>query len=216
MNIAMHSAATSLYHTGYRALFCLLFLTLTACSLPLQSVRPDVYDFGPGKLATPPVQKMAPLTALGLAEIEASAALDSTAVLYRLAYDDTQKLQPYTLARWSMPPAQLVRQRLREHLEQLRPLLNTGDSTATPLTLRMELEEFSQLFEAPDQSVGLLHLRATLTGTRVSGEKLLAQRSIIVQRPAPSADAAGGVRALKAAADAAAQEIEQWLMELGV
>lgn len=216
MNIAMNFAATCAYRTGARALFGLLFLTLTACSLPLQSVRPAVYDFGPGKLAAPPAHQITPLTALGLAEIEASPALDSTAILYRLAYADTQKLQPYTLARWSMPPAQLVRQRLREHLEQRRPLLNTGDSTATPLTLRMELEEFSQLFEAPDRSVGLLNLRATLSGTRANGEKLLVQRSIIVQQPAPSADAAGGVRALKAAADAAAQEIEQWLLALGV
>ena len=31
-----------------------------------------------------------------------------------------------------------------------------------PLTLRVEMEEFSQLFEAPDQSVGPPRLRATL------------------------------------------------------
>ena len=77
--------------------------------------------------------------------------------------------------RWSMPPAQLLRQRLREQL--------------SPMTLRVELEEFSQLFEAPDQSVGLLRLRATLVQPGPSGEKWLAQRSVTVQRPAPSADA---------------------------
>jgi cholesterol transport system auxiliary component len=34
-----------------------------------------------------------------------------------------------------------------------------------------------------------------------------------VQRPAPSADATGGVRALTAATDAAAQEIALWLQQ---
>jgi cholesterol transport system auxiliary component len=47
-----------------------------------------------------------------------------------------------------------------------------------------------------------------------AGEKLLAQRLFALQRPAPSADAAGGVRALTAAADAAVQELGQWLQQL--
>jgi cholesterol transport system auxiliary component len=37
-----------------------------------------------------------------------------------------------------------------------------------------------------------------------------------VQRPATSTDAAGGVRALTAATDAAVQEIEQWLQGLAL
>jgi len=43
------------------------------------------------------------------------------------------------------------------------------------------------------------------------GERLLGQRVFVVQRPAPSADAAGGVRALAEAADQAAGELAQWL-----
>jgi cholesterol transport system auxiliary component len=38
---------------------------------------------------------------------------------------------------------------------------------------------------------------------------------VIVQRPAPSADAAGGVRALSAATDAAAEELVDWLAQQG-
>jgi len=41
----------------------------------------------------------------------------------------------------------------------------------------------------------------------------VAQRSFDVQRPAPTADAAGGVRALSAASEAAAQEIAAWLRQ---
>jgi cholesterol transport system auxiliary component len=42
----------------------------------------------------------------------------------------------------------------------------------------------------------------------------VAQRAVVVQRPASSADAPGGVRALTAAADAAIDELEQWLWQM--
>ena len=99
------------------------------------------------------------MPAIALAEIEPSAALDGTSVLYRLAYADAQQLQPYGLARWTMTPAQLVRQRLRDALGQRGPVVNAGDANV-PLTLRVELDEFSHLFEAPDKSTGLVRLRA--------------------------------------------------------
>jgi cholesterol transport system auxiliary component len=53
-----------------------------------------------------------------------------------------------------------------------------------------------------------------LTDNTPAGERLLAQRSFFVRRPAPTPDAPGGVRALAAAADAAAEEIAQWLAQV--
>ena len=215
MTHTMNSVAIPAGCLRARGLFLVLLLALTGCALPSPPARPAVYDFGPGKLMAPPVSGAAHLAPLAVADIEASPALDSTAVLYRLAYADAQQLQPYAQARWSMTPAQLVRQRLREQLGQRRALLNPGDGVLSgavnPPTLRLELEEFSQLFETPDKSVGLLRLRATLVQPSPSGEKLVAQRSVIVQRSAPTADAPGGVRALTAATDAAVQELEAWL-----
>lgn len=183
-------------------------------TLPGAPVRPAVYDFGPGALTPPATRRPTPAAPLIVAAVEASPALDSTAILYRLAYTDAQQLRPYAQARWSMPPADLVRQRLREILGQHRTLLNPGKNSAPPRTLRLELEEFSQLFETPERSVGLLRLRATLVQVRPDGEQWLAQRSFIVQRPAASANAPGGVQALTAATDAAAQELEAWLQAL--
>ena len=212
---------------------------LVGCSaLPDKPVRPTVYDFGPGAVAVQPANRMALLPALALDEVQASAAQDSTAVLYRLTYADAQSLKPYAQARWSMTPAQLLRQRLREHLGLRRAVLNPGEGNASgatvatrpdsittpaatpattsatpPVLLRVELEEFTQLFESPTASTGLLRLRATALRASPQGEKLLGQRSFIVQRPAPSADAAGGVRALTAATDAVVEEVEQWLQQ---
>jgi cholesterol transport system auxiliary component len=190
---------------------------LVACALPAPPVRAEVYDFGPGAVATPATNRMAPLPPLALAEVEAAAALDSTAVLYRLAYADAQALRPYAQARWSMPPAQLVRQRLREHLGQRRAVLQAvqGVGVAKPgLTLHLELDEFSHWFESPQRSSGLVRMRGTLAHTTGGVERLVAQRSFVMQQPATSADAAGGVRAMAAATDALIQEVDQWVQQV--
>ena len=181
--------------------------------MPDKPVRPAVFDFGPG-LATPaPAAAAQTLPPLLLADIDAPAAVDGTAVLFRLAYADVQQLRPYAQARWSMPPAQLVRQRLRDQLSQQRVVLSPAEGPAS-LVLRLELEEFTPVFEAPERSVGLVRLRATLLETAGGRERLVAQRRFTAQKPAPSADASGGVRALTAATDAAVEEIAQWLQQM--
>lgn len=180
--------------------------------------QPLVYDFGPGATVESVVDRRAPLAPLVLADVQATSALDTTAVLYRLAYSDAQQLRPYGQTRWSMPPAELLRQRLQAHLGQRRAVLNLGDGVqvAGPgWTLRVELDEFSQLFETPVHSVALLRLRATLgqLDARGRSEQLRAQRSFVVQRPSASADAVGGVQALAAAVDAVLQEMDPWIAQ---
>ncbi len=91
--------------------------------------------------------------------------------------------------------------------------LNRSQNAVLPPVLKIELLEFSQLFTAPETSVGLIRMRASLVDVTPAGEKLLAQRSVVVQRPAPGSDAPGGVRALTAATDAAIEEIDQWLQQ---
>jgi cholesterol transport system auxiliary component len=208
---------------------------LSGCTLPRPANTPLVYDFGPGALHTLPTTRIANLPPLELSTLQASLALNSNAVLYRLGYADAQQLTPYTLARWSMPPAQLIGQRLRAQLGLHRAVVSPGEitvarptranasapatATAAPsamLNLHLDLEEFSQLFEAPDKSSGVLRLRATLTQRSAAGETLLAQRSFVVQHAATTADASGGVRALTAATDQAIQEIEAWLAQAGL
>ena len=229
MNLnAINSGAFSARIHSAKSLFCMLFagFLLSGCSaLPDKPVRASLYDFGPGNLtAVPTAQQVAlpTLPALAIDDIGTSGgALDNQAVLYRLTYQNEQELRPYTFARWTMPPAQLVRQRLREQLGQRRNIfdargglaLNRSQNAVLPLLLRLDLDEFSHVFTAPEASVGLIRLRATLIEQATSGEKLIAQRSVVVQRPAPSADAPGGVRALTAATDAAIEEIDVWLQQ---
>jgi len=206
---------------GRFGLYLLLGGLLSACAgLVDKPVSRTLYDFGPVAASPAPAARPASQPAIVLADIDASGTLDGSAVLYRLGYADAHQLRPYAQARWGAPPPQLVRQRLREQLGRDRVVLNLGESAALaregsvlPRVLRIELEEFSQYFESPAQSVGMVRLRATLLENTIGGEKLLAQRSVAVQRPAPTADAPGGVRALTAATDAAAEEIGQWLQQ---
>jgi cholesterol transport system auxiliary component len=196
-------------------------VSLAACSslAPDKPQRATLYDFG---LFTAPASANVPRQgAIVLADLEAAGALEGSSLLYRLNYANGHQLLPYAQARWASPPQRLVRQRLREILGRDRVVLDASESAALarsggalPPTLRVDLEEFSHVFDSPTQSFGVLRLRVTLMETTPAGERLLGQRTIVQRQPAPSADAPGGVRALTAATDAAAQEIAAWLTQV--
>ncbi len=205
---------------SFLAIFLLIAAALTACSTPQPPALKTVYDFGPMLNAQlqnaslnatrSPTLSVTPSTtrtaAIALPEIEASGSLQSPALLYRLQYSNPQELRPYAGARWSVPPAQLVRERIRDALSLQSPVLNAEGSA--PFTLRIELDEFSHLFESPDKSQGILRLRASL----FQGNQLAAQTTVLAKAPAPSQDAAGGVRALRAATDDAAKQVAAWMV----
>lgn len=204
------------------ALALALALAAGGCSVIDKPTRAALFDFGPGAPAAAAPAPASALPPLAIADIATPGGLlENQAVLYRLGYVDAQQLRPYAQARWTMPPAQLIRQRLRERLGGQRVVLNAREGVALNRSqnvnlpmLRLELEEFSQLFTAPDASVGLVRLQATLVQITPAGERLVGQRSLTVQRPAPSLDAAGGVRALTQATDAAIDELDQWLRQM--
>jgi cholesterol transport system auxiliary component len=185
---------------------------LAGCSVLDKPTRATVFDFGAGAVPVAQGQANATRVPVALADVEAPSAFDSTAVLYRLGFADVQQLQPYAQARWSMPPAQLLRQRLRQALSQQSTVMREGEvAMLRPLVLRLEIDEFSQRFDAPDKSAGQVRVHATVTQASGTGERLVAQRDFVAERPAPSADAAGGVRALTAASDAVVADITQWM-----
>ncbi len=187
-------------------------LALAACATPQAPNPKAVYDFGP-LLTLPPTSLLAKLAiapAISLLEIDSGAGLDSTALLYRLGYADAQQLRPYAQARWSVPPSQLIWTRLRDALALQGPVV--GPAAITPWVLKVELEEFSQLFVSPDASLGMIRLRATL----YQADRLVAQTNVLVRTNALTQDAPGGVKALTAATDDAVAQLVRWArLEIG-
>lgn len=192
---------------------------LAGCStLPRPPQAVTRYDLGaPAALAAPPAVA---LPAVALGPVQAPLLSDgSTLVHYRLAYADAQVLRAYTQARWSVPPAQMVQQRLREHLTQGgRVVLSAAPGEAPPSVqgrqvpvLRLALEEFSHVFTTAQDSVGWVRVRATLVDPAPQGDVLLAQRVLEVRQPASAANAAAGVQALAQGVDGLGAELAQWL-----
>ena len=189
-------------------------LLLGACSVPLpdKPTRPEPYDLGPPLALAG--STTATGTALALDAVEATAAIDGTAVVYRLMYSgDGQQPRPYAQARWTMSPPQLVTQRLREAFAATRPVVDVGMGLA-PLELRAQLDEFAQVFSSATASEGVVRLRLTLIAPASQTARLLGQHTVVVRKPAPSADAAGGVSALRAATDEAVKQAVAWVQSV--
>lgn len=174
--------------------------------------RPDapaLFDLG----APRPARNSGPaqLPPLALADIVAPTWLDRPLMTYRLNYDNDQQPRSYTQSRWSMPPAELIGQRVKVRIVQAGgAVLSAADGAAGVPVLRIEADDFSQVFDAADKSEGRIALRASV----FNGRMLVGQKSFIRSAPAPSADAAGGARALAAATDAVIADMLTWLATL--
>jgi ABC-type uncharacterized transport system auxiliary subunit len=186
--------------------FSILFfvLLLSACAGGANNGSPvAVYDFGmpAPRLATEGMwSKMA-------LEIKAPYWFDTINIQYRLAYEDPLKLRDYAGSRWAGAPAQLLAQRLRQHLG----VAGATSNTAVDCLLRLELQEFSQVFDAPQQSRGILHGSVSVLDAK---RRVVAARHVAVEQPAASGDARGGVVALVGAGDELGRQLADWLATL--
>jgi len=188
------------------ALTALLMLSACASKAP----APAVYDFGP--LPTIQAPALAAGTpALVVSDVSGPASLDSNRMVYRLLYADAQQARPYAHNNWSVTPLQLLSQRLKGRIAQsgVKVLATTDAAVGLPL-LRLEADDFSQHFDSATHSTGQVSLRASL----FRNHKLIDQRTFTRGTEAPSADAAGGARALAASTDAIAADIVAWLNAL--
>lgn len=167
----------------------------------------NLYDFGPLS-AAPAASPSASALVVVLADPTGPSWLDEQRMYYRLLYADPLQTRAYAAQQWNATPLQLLGQRLRARLAQSGvKVLTPTDAAAGTLLLRIEVDDFSQSFDAPASSSGQLALRASL----FRGHRLLDQRAFRRAVPAGRADAAGGARALGAAADAVAADLLDWL-----
>jgi len=171
------------------------------------------YDFGPLPDAGTPANASAstPASAIIVADISGPAALDSERMNYRLLYSDARQSRPYAYNQWTSTPLQLLTQRMKARIAQSGVrVLSTTDAAASVTLLRMEVEDFAQNFDSATSSNGVVRLRASV----FRNHKLVDQKTFSRSAPAPSADAAGGARALADASDAVASDVLAWLAAL--
>ena len=193
------------------------FIIAAACALILsgcasQKGQPTTqFDFGPAMAAQTQAQGV--LGAVVVTDVTGSSALDSERMFYRLSYADPLQARTYANSRWTANPLQLLTQRFKTRLAQAgaRVLSETDAASGIPL-LRIDVDEFIHDFGGVSQSTGVVAVRASV----FQGHTLVDQRSFRQAVAAPSADAAGGARALAASTDAVAADIVAWLGTLNL
>ncbi len=218
MSIPKIGTAPLWLRTGRVAVAAGAVALLAACSaVPQKPLTVTRYDLG--TLPPPEAASKAQPTPLVLAVVKGSGIADSGAgMTYRLAYANAYELRAYAQARWSQPATQLIQLRMRDALSQQRPVMLDDDgavqslqSQSLPAMLRLDVEEFNQVFDSATASNGVLRLRATLTEMTPRGERWLAQKVFSSQQAAATADASGGAAAMAAASNDVARQLDVWL-----
>ena len=191
----------------------LLFITLgglQACTTGTQTASFN-YDFGPISKENDANIVSANKIVISVADINAPSTLDSNAMLYRLEYDNAQLLRPYAQHHWSMPPAQLFAQRIKSRIAAAGgTVVGAADGVADLAILRIELDEFSQIFTSTTQSQARMAVRVSL----IKRNKLIAQQYFAIGTASASADASGGAKAMQITADQSISSILNWLQTL--
>lgn len=172
-----------------------------ACAGNPASINEVRYDLGP----PPEMAVTGTLPPLKVLEVNVPPQLDNDGILYRLSANE-QRTSRYAHSRWTMSPARLLTLRLRMSLGEHATVLSGADAVQAPL-LKIELDQFEQVFDSATQSSGVLMARATL----IRSGRVVAQRVFVARAPAVSPDAAGGVRALAAASDDFVGQVGAWL-----
>lgn len=193
------------FNLSYASATCaavLAFSMLTGCAGTPAALSDIRYDFGPAPLPA----TSGPMPAVKVLDVSAPETLASDKLIYRLSYADAQQTAAYANSHWTMAPSELLTQRLRNALSMRGTVLTGSDGVAAPV-LKVDLNEFEQIFDSQTQSHGAVTARATLT----QGGKVIGQRTFISRAPASTTDAAGGAQALATASDDLVSQISAWL-----
>lgn len=186
-------------------------LLLSGCAATRGTPPTTAYDLGPLPAATGMSATAGTIAPITVADVTSPAWMDSQSMVFRLDYAGPQQPQPYAASRWSMPPPQLLGQRIKERLAAAGAIvLSASDGALNIPVLRIDADDFSQQFSSATTSQGHVALRASV----FSGRTLVAQKRFEQVRPAPSADASGGAIALASATDALIGDMMSWLTTL--
>lgn len=176
-----------------------MLVALGGCgNLGVPAQRFTFYDLGL-------VEPLAPAIAPARVDVRAPSWLSSAAMQYRIEYRPPAQREAYSETRWVGEPAEMLR-------VSLDRALSAGATADGGCRLRLELDEFVQVFENERDSHAVIVARAGLLAPRSDAE--VARRIFVAREPAPSPDAIGGVVAHRHAVRQLAAGLAAWLAEL--
>jgi cholesterol transport system auxiliary component len=186
-------------------LACVLFVG--SCALPRDTrVARALYDLG--ELPSEARGKPHFAVTLLVPAIGAPAWLDTTGIAYRLAYEDPARIRTYANSRWVDTPATLITEELRTCLAAAsNRVVEPGDGAHADYALRVELEDFSQTFDAPDHSRVSARVRASVVN--LAARTVEAQKTFRTEQPA-APNAAGAAAALAQASHVLIDNVLDW------
>lgn len=131
--------------------------------------------------------------------------LETSAMQYRLSWDQTHRRRSFANSRWAAHPPEM----LARNLERAIGGTNIGTSECR---LRLELDEFVQVFDTEQRSEARVVLRASWLPAR--SDKSLARKEFALSSVASEATAEGGVTAFLQISEMLADQLAQWLTGL--
>lgn len=176
---------------------------LAACG-GRNSVQAEAAYFDLGS-ATP--KKALQAVPLQNVDVHAPSWLASSSMQYRLAYADSARRQAYGESRWAAPPAELLETYLRRGTA-------VEGTEAAGCRLRLDLDEFIQVFDSANESRAVIEGRVSLLAAQ--GNPVLARRVVSLSKATGSTDARGGVAAFSVLSGEMVGDLSAWLAKLAV
>lgn len=161
-----------------------------------------IYDLGYREIGS---EKTAPARPSTAVEVRAPLWFDSLGIHYRLNYDQAVRLREYGQARWAGPPAQMIQQRLVRDLG----MVPVGQGR-TNCVLRLDVEEFTQVFDTPASSRAVMQVRAQWLDR---GRKQIAERRLQIEEADAGPNAQSGVAAQTRNVDRLSNLLQAWITE---
>lgn len=194
--------------------YLFILLLLTGCMTNLRTPASiSIFDFGP-ITQSEFEQPVAPAMQIEVAEITAPQWLDAPAMLYRLAYHHPAQTHAFANHRWAASPASLLTERIRQRVMswQNPPGRSKGGPRPAIYLLKIELEEFMQVFDDINDSHVVISLRVSLVERNT--RELVSRQRFVETEATASADASGGVKAFITASDRLTAELIAWLAKV--
>lgn len=173
----------------------------TACGVfPDRPAQPAVHDFGLAEGFSSVSSSRAMALVWSNVTVTAPAWLQNENICYRLLYADPTRVRYYARDRWLAAPNALLAHRLS--------MAGGGGGWR----LRIELLEFEQIFDSPQNARVILTFHAL--AQRSAEEDAVAEKIFRFSLPSPTADAQGAVTASVGLVDEAVKSLQNWATEL--